>query len=135
MTTAQEFWDRLFATKLDELNETEKLCFAVNWFLCEWANGFIEQYFYNSGGEQAAILERGLFVIGVSEAADVVREAQQVLFDNAEAQEVNLPWPLPDSKREQLRALDRRIAVVENEIWDRLESFVVAQGFYSPEET
>ena len=128
--TAEEFWDRLFTMDVGDMTENERLCHAVNVFLCEWANGFLSQYFYNTGGEELGILEQGLAAIGADEAGVIMNEATQVLFDCAERCWQNLPWPVPDSKREQITALDRRIGAMENDIWDRLEAFAISQGLY-----
>jgi len=130
----EAFWDRLYAIKIGEMSEPEQLCFAVNWFLCEWANGHLSQYFYNSGGEQTTLLERALIAIGADNAAAIVGEARHALFGEAEAREAGLPWPLPPSKQAQLQALDRRIAAEENDVWDRLDAFAVSQGLYTVEQ-
>lgn len=127
----EAFWDRLFAIDIDEMTETEQLYFAVNWFLCEWANGSLSQYFYNSGGEQLVLLDRALTAIGAVEAASIMREAGHVVFGNAEPKEENLPWPLPDGKSAELEVLNRRIGVEENGIWDRLDAFASSRRLYT----
>ncbi len=127
---AEEFSHRLFAMDVSAMTETERLYYAVNVFLCEWANGSLSQYFYNTGGEELGFLEQGLAAIGADEAGVIMNEATLVLFDRSERCWQNLPWPVPDSKRNQLEALNRRIAAVENEISDRLEAFAIAQGLF-----
>jgi|CXWL01.1.fsa_nt_gi hypothetical protein len=127
---AEEFWDRLFAMDVSAMTENERLYYAVNAFLCEWANGSLSQYFHNTGGEELGILGQGLAAIGADEAGVIMNEATQVLFDGAERCWQNLPWPVPDSKQDQLEALNRRIAAVENEISDRLEAFAISQGLF-----
>ncbi|MFT3726866.1 MAG: DUF4375 domain-containing protein [Terricaulis sp.] len=129
---AEAFWDRLYAMRVSEMTDAERQCFAVNWFLCEWANGFLEQYFYNSGGDQFDALVEGLTAIGAVEAVAILKQAKLVLFENYEVREESLPWPLPDEKREALKALDAKIAAQENAIWDGLESFAVAERLCTP---
>ena len=128
--TAEEFWDRLFTMGVGDMTENERLYHAVNVFLCEWANGFLSQYFYNTGGEEVGYLEKGLAAIGAIEAGAIMRDATEVLFAGAEVGHNHLPWPVPDSVQGHLTALDRRIGAMENDIWDRLDAFAASQGLY-----
>lgn len=119
----------------DSLSEYEKLYFSVGLLQLEVYNGGFEQYFFNSSSSHYQYAEKGLIVLGATDALDLLHQAKEMLFPGS---------PVPEDtqiRRQALRvdaeemplnlkldALDRRYWADPEKIESRIRAFALEHG-------
>lgn len=129
------FWERLVESDFNSLSPDEKLYYAAGCLRGDVNNGGLHQYFFNSSGRSYEFAAEGLKRLGAGQTLAIVQEAKHAIFGDGpvsmDTQTLRLHSSLDDyALNAFLDELDRRFYRDPDELWERLEDFGVARGFY-----
>jgi hypothetical protein len=129
------FWERLVQAEFEALTHNEQIYFAVNCLRGEVINGGFHQFFFNSSGLLYPLAEEGLRLLGARQTLPILEAAKRAIFREdtvtRDAQARNLQLTLEDEALSStLDQLNRRFWDDPDGLWELLQDFGVAQGFY-----
>ncbi len=99
------------------ISEPRRTLFAAYWVEAEINNGGLSQYYFNSAGDQAADAPRYLRELGLTEAAEILEEAN-AFFPDATP---------PSDRRARIAVLDD-IEEQASEAWNELDNRFYESG-------
>lgn len=101
----------------DSLTATEAAVRSARELVLEVFNGGFDQYFFNSGGDNAADVVRSLELFGAHDLAAVAKEANALFGEAGPSRRRDIRWSqmdvLSESAHEELNRLDKAVSAIE----------------------